>query len=198
MYPGIIYPLDTLRHIINQNPGEFEATFLAYRWKPGQEEIVEFKKFQRGSLLGNSVEQWLEKPPEGAEIGLCSKIRWQGGSFHIPMIDFAATTSNPWQPYQPVPEEMAGGHYFETQRSFHGYGVKLMPELNFTAFMAKCLLMNRPIGGTAKIYALVDPLWVGWQLLRQFAVLRFSANTDRWTVPPRHIKNPLSKWSADL
>lgn len=190
-------PLVFLRELVTRVGGSFEASFQSYRWTPGVEDVVEFRKFDRDEILGTALSSWLENLPRGVEAGLCSKVRAAGVSVHIPMVDFASPVDKLWVAHKPPPKELMGAQFFKTQRSFHAYGTEFMQDERFTPFMAQCLLMNRPMGNSYTLHCLVDPLWVGWQLLRQFAVLRVTANSDRWNTVPVSIENPIGKWSVN-
>jgi hypothetical protein len=124
-----------------------------------------------------------------AELGPTEELAWhswverKGVGFHIPMIDFQGRPTGPKLSELEChlqAEMNLSFSFFETGRSFHGYSVSLIPEYAWTHYLGQLLLMNGNDGPT-----IVDTRWVGHALIRGFAALRWSHNTDRYHAMPR-------------
>ena|ERR1700733_7585693 len=131
-----------------------------------------------------------------AELGPTEEMAWHswvecsGVGFHIPMIDFVS---------RPAPlvfrdldrrlvaEMGLGDHFvfFETGRSFHGYFPNLIPEDAWPRYLGRLLLLNEHAHP-----ALIDTRWVGHALVRGFAALRWSQNTNRYLMMPCLVSVP--------
>jgi hypothetical protein len=126
-----------------------------------------------------------------AELGPNEEMAWHswvecnGVGFHIPMIDFIG------RPDDSVLRELSRllaieigltGNivFFDTGRSFHGYFVDLIPDDDWPRYLGRLLVINehdRP--------PVIDTRWVGHALVRGFAALRWSHNTNRYLAIPR-------------
>jgi hypothetical protein len=125
-----------------------------------------------------------------AELGPKEEMAWHswvecgGVGFHIPMIDFVG---------RPVPSVLSqlgrmlsvrmkfSGNLvlFDTGRSFHGYFADLIPERAWPKYLGRLLLLNEHDRSPV-----IDTRWVGHALVRGFAALRWSKNTDRYQAMP--------------
>jgi hypothetical protein len=127
-----------------------------------------------------------------AELGPTEEMAWhssvecKGIAFHIPMIDFAD------QPDQSALRELSmivseiglqGDFvFYETGRSFHGYFPGLIPQHAWPRYLGRLLLidqLDRP--------PIIDTRWVGHSLVRGFAALRWSHNTNRYLAMPHLV-----------
>jgi hypothetical protein len=133
-----------------------------------------------------------------AELGPTEEMAWhswvecRSGGFHIPMIDFIGVPAR--SALRQLDRMLAAevglnGHFmfFETGRSLHAYLPDLIPEHAWPKYLGQLLLLNednRP--------PLIDTRWVGHALVRGFAALRWSHNTNRYLAMPRvaSILNP--------
>jgi hypothetical protein len=110
-------------------------------------------------------------------IGVVSRVRLaEGGSAHIPMMDFAC-------PRSPTHLEAlttllkriwhGTGFLLESGKSYHYYGVDLLSDQQWRAFLGKSLLM----------FGYVDDRYIGHQLIEDHCVLRLSAGRLKANVP---------------
>ncbi|MBU9577243.1 hypothetical protein KTE26_02190 [Ralstonia mannitolilytica] len=120
----------------------------------------------------------------GAELALHSNIRWNGEVRHIPMIDFATRS----RAQLPKLNEFLEGRiadsmlWFDSGRSFHGYGTTLITEAEWRELMGRLLLANMP-----NLPPLVDPRWVGHRLIAGYSALRWSCNTKQYIQLPELV-----------
>jgi hypothetical protein len=124
-----------------------------------------------------------------AELGRTEEMAWhswverKGIGFHVPMIDFVN------QPDQSALRDISmivseiglQGDFviYETGRSFHGYFPGLIPQHTWPAYLGRLLLvdqLDRP--------PVIDTRWIGHALVRSFAALRWSHNTNRYLAMP--------------
>lgn len=125
-----------------------------------------------------------------AELGPREEMAWhswvecRGVGFHIPMIDFVGRPDRSVLchvgPMLSVEMSLTGNLVlFDTGRSFHGYFSDLIPERVWPKYLGQLLLLNEHDRS-----AVIDTRWVGHALMRGFAALRWSHNTDRYEAMP--------------
>lgn len=129
-----------------------------------------------------------------AELGPSEEIAWhswvehKGVGFHIPMIDFNERPPNSelrrlGAQMVAVMDIANNFAFFESGRAIHAYSTALIPENAWNRYLGELLLLNdrdRP--------PIVDVRWVGHAIVRGFAALRWSCNTDRYLGMP-HLVN---------
>jgi hypothetical protein len=120
------------------------------------------------------------------ELAWHSLVERQGLAFHIPMIDFV---DQPGQSVFRKPSMIASEiglegdfAFFETGRSFHGYFPGLIPQQVWPGYLGRLLLVNESDGPPV-----IDSRWVGHALVRGFAALRWSHNTNRYLAMPKRF-----------
>jgi hypothetical protein len=160
-------------------------TFSRYRYFP--QSLVDIR--ESFCLRSSEVtELWLESTLEslgpGLELAFHSNVATPSGIMHIPMVDFATKGRAQLDKLRNfLGSEVAGEMlWFDSGRSFHGYGLKLIPDRDWTAFMGRLLLSNQP-----NVPPLIDPRWVGHRLIAGYSALRWSGNTDHYLHVPRMI-----------
>ena len=130
-----------------------------------------------------------------AELGPNEEMAWhswvecKGVGFHIPLIDFINRPAHSMrcELSRILAAEMGlDGHFvfFETGRSFHGYFPDLISERVWPEYLGRLLVLNEHDHPP-----LIDTRWVGHALVRGFAALRWSHNTNRYQAMPRLV-NP--------
>jgi hypothetical protein len=142
-------------------------------------------------IASDVTENWLADrlaelgPSE--ELAWHSWVDWNGVGFHIPMIDFQGMhAAQELMALEPILRTASGSSFtfFKTGRSFHGYSVSLISQSDWLQYLGRLLLLNeleRP--------AIVDTRWIGHSLVRGFAALRWSHNTDRYQAMPHLLKS---------
>jgi hypothetical protein len=110
-------------------------------------------------------------------LGVISKVSLaEGGSGHIPMMDFmcapsAANLAALTRLFREIGQEK--GWLLESGRSYHYYGVELLTDEEWRVFLGKCLLM----------FGYVDDRYIGHQLVDGHCVLRLSTGRLKASVP---------------
>jgi hypothetical protein len=110
-------------------------------------------------------------------LGMAPRVRlMDGGSAHIPMMDFlCSVTSKNLQLLCHLLGDFrqGGGYVLELGRSYHYYGLRLLAEDECQHFMGKSLLMS----------GLADDRYIGHQLIDGHCVLRLSPGNSTSHIP---------------
>jgi hypothetical protein len=130
------------------------------------------------------VDRFAELGPT-EELAWHSRVEYKGVGFHIPMIDFVSRPAH--SALQTVGSVLAAemglsGNFvfFDTGRSFHGYFPDLIAEHSWLKYLGLLLILNEP-----DRLPVIDTRWVGHALVRGFAALRWSHNTNRYRAMPQ-------------
>jgi len=121
---------------------------------------------------------------EGEELAFHSEIYSNGIKYHLPLIDFGGKDyrfiesptrafSNYWEMDFSI---------FNSGRSYHAYGHKILTTQNWIKFMGSLLLINSP--GSARI---IDDRWIGHRLMAEYAALRWSKNSSQYKKFPTYF-----------
>lgn len=125
--------------------------------------------------------------PQGTELALHSKVLFQDGAvMHIPMIDLATKAAGIiGRVIDVLPQELLGSViWFESGRSYHGYGKVLISKEHWVTLMGRLLLVNQH-----QLPPVVDPRWIGHRLIAGYSALRWTRNTDYYLQKPELVKN---------
>jgi hypothetical protein len=125
-----------------------------------------------------------------AELGPREEMAWhswvecRGVGLHIPMIDFIGRPARAvlchLSGMLSVEMSLKGSLVlFDTGRSFHAYFPDLIPEGSWAKYLGQLLLLNEHDRSP-----IIDTRWIGHALMRGFAALRWSHNTDRYEAMP--------------
>ncbi len=114
---------------------------------------------------------------ENRLLGICSIVRLDDGQpAHIPMMDFvcAPSAENLDVLARLICDLRQGqGFLLQSGRSYHYYGLRLIPEREWRVFLGKCLLMS----------GFADDRYIGHQLVDGHCVLRLSSGKSKNCVP---------------
>lgn len=118
------------------------------------------------------------------ELAMHSKIIVGNTIYHFPMIDFGSKGSSPTA--SETIRELCrywnmGFNIYESGRSFHAYGNRLLSHEEWLQFMGSLLLLNKPSG-----YKLIDERWVGHRIMGGYSALRWSKNTSHYKRFPTY------------
>ncbi|MCW6030006.1 hypothetical protein PanJK_00095 [Pantoea sp. JK] len=120
---------------------------------------------------------------EGEELAFQSDIYDRGNKYHIPLIDFGVKDGRALEN-----SIMEFSKYwnmsfslFNSGRSFHAYGNRLLNNQEWIQFMGSLLLINVP--GGPKI---IDDRWIGHRIMAGYAALRWSKNSNQYKKFPTH------------
>lgn len=167
------------------------AEFSAYRYVPDsladERRIV---SFPGGPDWHERLEELIRALGESEELAIHSNILIGGQMHHIPMLDFSAP-SIPAPAFERIarilPEIASPTAYYQTDRSWHAYGDKLLDPSEFVGFLARALLVDKPSEPP-----IVDSRWIAHRLLAGRMALRISAHGGRHEFAPRR-RAPASK-----
>ena len=139
---------------------------------------LSFVDFQKEELIA----EIMQKVPAGQELAIHSNIQLLSGeAVHFVMLDMSTSAKAHLEKLK----AFLGGNLFEeivwyqSGRSFHGYGHALLSQGEWVKFMGLLLLANQP-----KLEPTVDPRWIGHRLLAGYAALRWTKNTDYYVSTP--------------
>lgn len=119
------------------------------------------------------------------ELAILSKVIVNDSIMHIPMIDLGGRHNEisnikalrTLQEYWDIDFAL-----YDSGRSFHAYGNRLISNSDWIKFMGHLLLINEP--GKSK---LIDTRWVGHRILAGYSALRWSFNTTQYKRYPTFI-----------
>lgn len=187
-----MHPICLVQRLAATRGGDLVFTYSRYEIAPpGQQAAAPRSLALRVSARDVSPDWLVERL---AELGPSEEIAWhswvehEGVGFHIPMIDFNERPPN--SELRRLGGQMVAAMdlandfaFFASGRAIHAYSPELIPENGWDRYLGELLLLNerdrRPI---------VDVRWVGHAIVRGFAALRWSCNTDRYLGMPRLVK----------
>lgn len=176
------HPYIVLEKIKPQLPSNAIATFSKYTYHPqtikDDRTLIEIPLQE---ITWEKVCDLIESLESDQELAFHSNLSINSEIRHIPMVDFA--TSGKAQVSKLIDYIgkglMENFLWFNSGRSFHGYGTTLISQKEWYELMGKLLLANQP-----SLPPLTDPRWVGHRLIAGYAALRWSKNTDSYKQEP--------------
>ena len=143
-----------------------------------------------------TVERLMADTPPGTELAMHSDVLLQGGERrHIVMIDMSTAAKAHLEKLR----AFIGNNFYqrmtwyESGRSFHGYGEDLLGEREWVQFMGLLLLSNKP-----RLEPTVDPRWIGHRLLAGYSSLRWTKNTSHYLSLPSLLDGQRQTLGASL
>ncbi|ELA8730200.1 hypothetical protein [Morganella morganii] len=122
---------------------------------------------------------------EGEELAFHSKIECLGFEYHIPLIDFGNVDRgiiDSLQLRELCHHWNIQFRIFDSGRSYHAYGNKLINNNDWVQFMGSLLLLNKPSG-----FKLIDERWIGHRIMAGYSALRWSNNSSFYKKTPIYI-----------
>ncbi len=121
----------------------------------------------------------------GEELAFHSQIFDFGVTYHLPLIDFGKVDRGIID--SSVLRDLAehwnmSFNIYNSGRSYHAYGNRLLNHDDWLRFMGSLLLLNKPSG-----FKLIDERWVGHRIMAGYSALRWSCNTKQYKKIPTHI-----------
>lgn len=183
------HPYWHARKVIEQSSESISEIHLSYyKYIPqslsdGRTELTLSKK---DFLEEEVIREIINKTPLNMELALHSKIKTQEGNFlHIPMIDMSTKSSVQLSKLQPYLGEKLYKSiaWYESGRSYHGYGGFLIEHDDWISLMGKLLLTNKP-----GFPPTVDLRWVGHRLIAGYSALRWTKQTKQYLQEPSSAK----------
>jgi len=136
------------------------------------------------------VSKKIDLVPPTAELALNSEFLCSDGKvYHLIMIDMATGAKAHLDKLRSfLDNNLFGGiAWFNSGRSFHGYGTELLSHEQWVKFMGLLLLANLP-----NAVPTVDPRWIGHRLLAGYAALRWTKNSHFYKSVPYRLDDSLT------
>lgn len=127
--------------------------------------------------------------PEDHELAFHSNVLTLNGDvWHLPMVDMSTAAKAHLEKLRTLLGDASFEQiqWYESGRSFHGYGGKFFSEREWVQFMGVLLLSNKP-----RFEPTVDPRWIGHRLLAGYSALRWSKNTPYYLGFPTKLTKTL-------
>jgi hypothetical protein len=174
--------------IIEAYGTDFDFEFSYYTYKKNTiEDIRTTFKVAAKKVTEQSLIDICNATPDGNNLAFHSTVYFDDGSIrHIPMVDLATKGVGVISKVLTVlPSELANKMiWFESGRSFHGYGTHLIDSETWTQLMGRLLLVNQP-----QQQPIVDPRWIGHRIIAGYSALRWTKNTNDYIQIPKLVKN---------
>lgn len=182
------HPSLIIQEIVDRYGAELEFEFSHYIYMP---RTIEDKRtmftISANELTAKKIEELCNSTPEGMELALNSRVVMRDKTvMHIPMIDLATkATGIIGRVLDVLPSNLTDAMiWFESGRSYHGYGTVLISKEDWIKLMGRFLLVNQP-----QVPPVVDPRWIGHRLISGYASLRWTKNTGHYLQQPELAKN---------
>lgn len=149
-------------------------------------------------LDSTQVATIIDETPIDQELAIHSNVVTKNGALqHLVMVDMSTSA----KAHLDKLRVYLGDNFFQqiawfnSGRSFHGYGEELLSEQDWVQFMGLLLLANQP-----RIEPTVDPRWIGHRLLAGYAALRWTKKTSFYLTPPSKVesKTPNGRSSGEV
>ncbi|MFT7007642.1 MAG: hypothetical protein ACJAXJ_002171 [Colwellia sp.] len=123
------------------------------------------------------------------DLAMHSIINIDSKKHHLPMIDFGMKNISDFS-IPPIKKFIEYWNMdfaiFNSGRSFHAYGTRLLSEDEWIKFMGSLLLLNEP--GGRKV---IDTRWIGHRILAGYSALRLSCNSSQYKTYPKTYSKDL-------
>ncbi|CAI2418528.1 Uncharacterised protein [Serratia proteamaculans] len=174
--------LDPILNGTNQEVAFFFSKYSDASDSYGKRTVIEIhKKDLTVDVINNNINEL--KSDE--ELSILSLIKVGHFTYHIPMIDFLAKkrtestvkaineTSKFWN---------ITFNIYNSGRSIHAYGTKLLSQNQWINFMGYLILLNKKSGEKV-----TDVRWIGHRLMSGYSSLRITNNTNKYKAVPTYI-----------
>lgn len=180
------HPISWITQILAAQPNTpTEIQMSRYHYIPQSFEDIRYEFSCPTNLLNeNTLLEMLLTLEPNFELAMHSKVIISGNTYHFPMIDFGSKGSSPAA--SETLKELCrhwsmGFNIYESGRSFHAYGNRLLTHELWLQFMGSLLLLNKPSG-----YKLIDERWIGHRIMAGYSALRWSKNTSQYKKFPTY------------
>ncbi len=184
------HPYWHVRDVLMEARAVSRVTLSMYKYKAREisdKRIVRALSF-REFCDTETVLRIMRGVPSGQELAFHGTVAMSDGRIeYLPMVDMATAKQGKLDRVAQV------GHllnstlmqkflWFDSGRSFHGYGSSLISELHWHKLMGLLLLVNAP-----GMEPVVDPRWIGHRLLGGYSTLRWTCNSEHYLQVPKRI-----------
>lgn len=186
------HPFNFVKYIINSNiengnvSQDVSIQLSKYKYAPQSftdnrsHLTLPFKQFNEETLC-----DVISNLDSSEELAFHSLIQGFGGGYHFPLVDFGKVDRGilDKNPLFDLSEHWGMSFYiYNSGRSFHAYGNRLIKSSDWVSFMGGLLLLNKPSG-----FKLIDERWVGHRLMAGYSTLRWSNNSKFYKKYPTFI-----------
>ena len=186
------HPVSWVRRVLSEHVNEgyisnsSSFTFSKYTYLP-QSFIDERNVFTVNSwyLNDENLMNIINSLGQGEELAFHSQIFDFGKQYHLPLIDFGNVDRGIMD--SSVLRDLASHwnlsfNIYNSGRSYHAYGNRLVSNDEWLKFMGSLLLLNKPSG-----FKLIDERWVGHRIMAGYSALRWSLNTSQYKKIPELV-----------
>jgi len=179
------HPISFIDDLRSRFGSDIVLSFSRYKYTPRTRK----DERERFSLAIDLVTQtWLRyqlltlEPMQ--ELALESRVKINGLTRHIPMLDFRGMTKGQLTAIMDVfPNEYTREmHVYFSGRSYHAYFNRLLTAPQWIKFMGSALLCNTPSDPSV-----IDQRWIGHRLIGGYSALRWSCNSTHYKSYPQRI-----------
>lgn len=187
MIPETSHPYWLMHSVVSSEPA-VKTLYLSYYLHRPQSLVDErtLLAVSRANFLDpQHIAQLIDRCPPDQELAIQSAMDCTDGVVrHIHMVDMSTSSRAHLGKLKAFvgAETFHGYAWFETGRSYHGYGNQLVTQEQWVAYMGLLLLSNQK-----DLKATVDPRWIAHRLIAGFATLRWSRNTKHYLRLPHRI-----------
>ncbi|MGP0150810.1 primase 1D-like protein [Pseudomonas oryzihabitans] len=162
----------------------FSFSYYSYTPKTIRDDRYTFKLGRETLLEETLVLNILDSTPDLCELAFHSAVELEDGrTFHIPLIDMSSKSFSLLTKYNNYTdffsEKRIKTVWFNSGRSYHGYGSELLSYSDWVAYMGRLLLINTPA-----VPDIVDPRWIGHRLMGGYSALRWTKKTTQYKNVP--------------
>lgn len=181
------HPYWHIRTLLMMQPAITGLTISYYRYLPQtvEDQRVQIPLSREEFLSETHMATLLASAGQQQEVALHSVVTLQSGAQrHIPMVDMSTAAKAQLGKLAAFVDPVQFGElvWFNSGRSFHGYGTKLLSHDEWIRLMGALLLSNQK-----DLKPIVDPRWIGHRLLAGYAALRWTKNTDYYLCLPSRL-----------
>lgn len=183
------HPYWHLNSVVAREPNILSLTLSYYVYQP--QSLVDERtliSINRSDFLdAKFVGRLLEDCPNNHDVAMHSLVQCNDNAIrHLPMVDMSTNARahlSKLRAFLDI-ETYHGFVWFESGRSFHGYGSRFITNEEWIRYMGQLLLSNQK-----DFKPTVDPRWIGHRLIAGYAALRWTRNTDYYLRLPQRIQN---------
>lgn len=181
------HPYWHFRSVVESEPNVNSLTMSYYVYRP--QSLLDERtliSISRADFLDSGyVEQVIQDCPPKQDVAVHSKVECEDGTTrHLPMVDMSTSARAHLSKLKDFldTETFYGFVWFDSGRSFHGYGSRFVTSTEWITSMGQLLLSNQK-----DLKPTVDPRWIGHRLIAGYAALRWTRNTDHYLRLPNRI-----------
>lgn len=185
MLPESNHPYWHLQSIVEQEPVVRRLTLSYYVYRPQSlvDERTAINVSRTDFLDVNFIARLIEDCPPNQDVAVHSLMQCNDDICrHVPMVDMSTASKAHLEKLRLFldAETFYGFVWFESGRSFHGYGGRLISHAQWVTYMGQLLLSNQK-----DLKPTVDPRWIGHRLIAGYAALRWTRNTAHYLRMPQ-------------